>query len=282
MKNATVTMNGVAVPRFIYGTAWKEDETERLTAEALKAGFRGIDTANQRRHYYEVGVGKAVRSAVDSGLVKRDDLFIQTKYTSIGGQDQRLPYDARAAISVQVEQSFTSSLDHLGVSVIDSYILHGPVSRIGLADEDWEAWHAMEGIYESGRASLLGISNVSQEQLKLLCDGARCKPHFVQNRCYSNRGWDRGVRKFCAANGILYQGFSLLTANQQLISHPDILRIAKQYSCGPSQVIFRFALDAGMLPLTGTSSSTHMREDLTVFNFVLSEDDVANIEKLAG
>src|SRR5437588_8582076 len=139
-----LTIDGVRVPRFLYGTAWKEDETARLTELAMHLGFRGIDTANQRRHYHEAAVGQAIAAALKSGLVVRDDLFLQTKFTFRRGQDHRLPYDPKASIPVQVEQSFTSSLHHLGTEVIDCFLLHGPTQRVGLAADDWAAWRAME------------------------------------------------------------------------------------------------------------------------------------------
>src|SRR6478735_6467710 len=195
-------------PRFLYGTAWKEDQTQRLVNLALEAGFRGIDTANQRKHYHEAAVGEAVAAAIQRGLVKRDDLFLQTKFTFKDGQDHRLPYDPAAPVATQVEQSFASSLTHLGVEKIDSYLLHGPTQRIGLAAADWSAWRAMETIHASGRAKLLGVSNVNLEQLEELYRGAKIKPTFVQNRCYASRGWERAVRKFCSDNKIVYQGFS--------------------------------------------------------------------------
>ena len=128
MSGQTLTVDGVSVPRLLYGTAWKEGETERLTALALRQGFRGVDTANQRKHYYEEGVGRAVGA---SG-VPREELFLQTKFTFRGGQDHRLPYDPNAPVAKQVEQSFASSLAHLGADVIDSYVLHGPTQRDGL------------------------------------------------------------------------------------------------------------------------------------------------------
>ena len=146
MHDQTLSIDGVRVPRFLYGTAWKEEETQRLTELALRQGFRGIDTANQRRHYHEAAVGRAVAASVAGGLVAREDLFLQTKFTFQRGQDHRLPYDPRAPIAVQVEQSFASSLEHLGTEVIDSYLLHGPTQRSGLAAADWEAWRAMEAI----------------------------------------------------------------------------------------------------------------------------------------
>src|SRR5437763_1239977 len=206
MSDRTLLIEGVHVPRFLYGTAWKEDETRRLTELAIRLGFRGIDTANQRKHYHEAAVGEAIAAAIRGGLVARDDLFLQTKFTFRDGQDHRLPYDPAASIPIQVEQSFASSLEHLGVNVIDSYLLHGPTQRDGLTDDDRAAWRAMEAVHDSGRARLLGVSNVTLNQLQQFWRDARVRPRLVQNRCYAVRGWDRRVREFCAANGIVYQG----------------------------------------------------------------------------
>jgi diketogulonate reductase-like aldo/keto reductase len=280
MPDPTLSIDGVRVPRLLYGTAWKEDDTRRLTALALQQGFRGIDTANQRRHYHEAAVGQAIAAAIAGGLVSRDDLFLQTKFTFRRGQDQRLPYDPDAPIATQVEQSFARSLEHLGTSVIDSYVLHGPMQRTGLTAADWEAWRAMEAIHAGGRARLLGVSNVSLEQLQLLCRQARVAPRFVQNRCYAVRAWDRRVRQFCAANGLVYQGFSLLTANREVLARPEMVRIARWHGRTVSQVVFRFALDAGMIALTGTTSAEHMREDLAALDFHLEPEEIEQIEGL--
>ena len=280
MADRTLIINGISVPRFLYGTAWKEDETQRLVELALRQGFRGIDTANQRRHYHEAAVGQAVSAAMDSGLVTREDLFLQTKFTFLGGQDHRLPYDPDASIAVQVEQSFASSLEHLRVDVIDSYVLHGPSFQTGLAAADREAWQAMEAVHDSGRARLLGVSNVTLEQLQLLCEHARVRPRFVQNRCYAATGWDRRVREFCTANGLIYQGFSLLTANRGVLSHSEMVHIAARHSRTASQIAFRFALDVGMMPLTGTTSADHMCADLECFDLSLEQKEVERIENL--
>jgi diketogulonate reductase-like aldo/keto reductase len=281
MSDRALSIEGTRVPRFLYGTAWKEEQTQRLTELALHQGFRGIDTANQRRHYHEAAVGQSIAASIASGVVAREDLFLQTKFTFRRGQDHRLPYDPDAPIATQVEQSFASSLAHLGTDWIDSYVLHGPSQRTGLAAADWEAWRAMELIHDTDRARLLGISNVSLEQLQRLCQQARVRPRFVQNRCYAVRGWDRHVRQFCAANGLVYQGFSLLTTNPEVLAHPEVARIARRHGRTVSQVVFRFALDAGMVPLTGTTDAGHMRADLEVFDFRLAPDEVERIERVA-
>lgn len=303
------SVQAVAVPTFIYGTAWKEEETARLVREALEAGFRGIDTANQPRHYREEGVGRALAGAfggegsgpapagAGSGPapggegsgpapggadVQREDLFIQTKFTHPGGQDHRIPYDPRAPVAEQVSQSFRSSLEHLGLERLDSYVLHGPSVPRGLGDADREAWRAMEAIHEAGGARLLGVSNVRPDQLEELYDFARVPVAFVQNRCFARLGWDRAVRAVCEANGIVYQAFSLLTANPDALRHPVVGEIARRHGRTIPQVIFRFALEVGMIPLTGTTDRRHMEEDLRIYEFELAPEEVRRIEGLAG
>ncbi|HWW62268.1 MAG TPA: aldo/keto reductase [Thermoanaerobaculia bacterium] len=264
------------IPTFLYGTAWKEEETERLTRLAIENGFRGIDTANQRKHYFEAGVGSAIRDAV----VPREELFLQTKFTYRNGQDHRLPYDPNADVATQVRQSFESSLEHLRVDVIDSYVLHGPSRRRGLSDDDRAVWRAMEELHAAKRTRYLGVSNVALDQLELLHHEARVKPMFVQNRCFASEGWDREVRAFCRRNGIIYQGFSLLTANVAELRSPAFRDVVRRSGRTPAQVVFRFARQVGILPLTGTTSAKHMREDLDIEDFALSEADVKLISQL--
>src|ERR1041385_3875098 len=93
-------IRGVRIPGLVYGTAWKEDATESLVLGALTSGFRGLDTANQRKHYHEAGVGRAIARAAEAGI-RRDALFVQTKFTHLAGQDHRLPYDAAAPVAEQ-------------------------------------------------------------------------------------------------------------------------------------------------------------------------------------
>ncbi len=279
IRNQTLSINGV--PRFLYGTAWKKSKTQRLTELALQQGFRGIDTANQRRHYDEAAVGRAISASIAKGLLDRDDLFLQSKFTFRRGHDHRLPYDPKAPIPVQVEQSFASSLQHLDTKWLDSYLLHGPASSVGLTADDWAAWRAMEAIHDSGRVRMLGVSNVTLEQLRCLCLDCRIRPRFVQNRCYAVRRWDRQVREFCAANELDYQGFSLLTANRKTLASPELHEIAARYGRTNPQIVFRFALDVGMIPLTGTSNASHMRADLDVIDFCLELEEVKTIERLA-
>lgn len=277
----TLVVAASPVPSFVYGTAWKEEATEGLTQQALEAGFRGIDTANQRRHYHEAGVGAAVTRAIADGLVTRDELFLQTKFTYVGGQDHRLPYDPRADEATQVGQSFASSLEHLGVETIDSYVLHGPSRRVGLGDADHAVWRAMEALHAAGRTRFLGVSNVGLDQLEALCRFAATPPAFVQNRCFARAGWDREVRAFCRERGIVYQGFSLLTANLNELRTRAFAELVRRVGATPAQVVFAFALQVGMQPLTGTTDPAHMREDLGAYDVTLSDEDVRRLENIA-
>jgi len=269
-------------PDFLYGTAWKEERTPGLVELALRLGFRGIDTANQRRHYFEAGVGQGLAAAYRAGVVGRDDLFLQTKFTYRPGQDHRLPYDPMAKLSEQVAQSVASSLEHLGTDYVDSYVLHGPSSGYDWTDADAEVWDAMKKERDAGRTRLLGVSNVSLQHLEQMVAADSEGPAFVQNRCYARFGWDREVRMFCRERKIVYQGFSLLTANAEVLRHPLVAGLATRAQATPAQVVFAFARAVGMLPLTGTSDAEHMKEDLASSGVELSVDAVRAVEALAG
>jgi diketogulonate reductase-like aldo/keto reductase len=271
-----------AVPDLLYGTAWKEERTAALTELALRRGFRGIDTANQRRHYVEAGVGEALAAAYRAGLVTRADVFLQTKFTYVHGQDHRLPYDPAAAIPTQVAQSMASSLEHLGTDRVDSYVLHGPASGRDWTDDDVDAWAAMVRERDLGHTRWLGVSNVSLRHLvQMEATGAE-RPAFVQNRCYARFGWDRAVRGFCVERGIVYQGFSLLTANPEVLQHPLVTRLAAREKATAAQIVFAFARAVGMLPLTGTSDPEHMALDLASRALSLSPDEARAIEALVS
>ena len=200
----------------------------------------------------------------------------------MGGQDHRLPYDPRADFPTQVRQSFASSLQHLRTDYIDSYVLHGPSISRGLSDPDYAVWREMEALCREGQTRFLGVSNVNLDQLRLLLQAAVIQPRFVQNRCFAVTRWDQDIRELCVARGIVYQAFSLLTANPQVFRQPELHAIARRHQKTLAQVVFRFAQEAGMLPLTGTTDAGHMREDLDSATFLLAEDEIGLIETLGA
>ncbi len=270
------------IPDLLYGTAWKKDPTAALTELALRTGFRGVDTANQLRHYHEAGVGEGLAAAYRDGVVKRSDIFLQTKFTYRQGQDHRLPYDPAASLTVQVAQSMASSLEHLGTDYVDSLLLHGPAWRQGWSADDAEVWQAMRKERDAGRTRLLGVSNVGLHHLEQMMAAQDEAPAFVQNRCFAVTGWDFEVRRFCRERGIVYQGFSLLTANLEVLQHPVVTDPAAKLGATPAQVVFAFARAIGILPLTGTTNPEHMKQDLASRELALPEKVVQAIERIAG
>ncbi|WP_412755744.1 aldo/keto reductase family protein [Legionella anisa] len=267
-------------PPILYGTAWKEDDTKRLVLQALNSGFRGIDTANQRRHYFEEAVGDAIDQFLTTSQKTRSDLFLQTKFTSVHGQDHRKPYDEFDSLTNQVKQSFASSLEHLQTDYIDAYILHGPSLSHGIIDADLEIWQAMEELVCSRKVKFLGISNVNMAQVEELYRKVSIKPSFIQNRCFAITQWDQDVRTFSQKNKIIYQGFSLLTANQRYLLNPHMQSLAVKYDKTIPQIIFRFANQVGILPLTGTTNQQHMDNDLNIYDFELTQEEIQYIPEI--
>jgi diketogulonate reductase-like aldo/keto reductase len=261
--------SAVRTPKIIYGTAWKKADTERLVRIAIQQGFRGIDTACQPKHYDESGVGAGVAACLDQKLT-RADLYLQTKFTAVSGQDPaRIPYDPKAPLPAQVAQSFSASLRNLQTPYLDCLVLHSPFAN---AKHTLEAWRAMESLVAGGGVRQLGISNCYElDALAALYDAARLKPAVVQNRFYADTGYDRAIRAFCDKRRIIYQSFWTLTANPQLLAHATISVLASRYGRTPAQILFRYLTQSGVVPLTGTRSEAHMREDLGVFDFELAD-----------
>ena len=256
-------------PRLIYGTAWKKLQTEGLVRQAIELGFRGIDTACQPKHYNEAGVGAGVAACLNEAL-SREDLYLQTKFTPISGHDpKQIPYDPSARPAEQVTQSFAVSLRNLRTTYLDCLVLHSPLAD---AKQSTEVWQAMEGIVDAGGARQIGISNCyGLDYLAGLYRSARVKPAVVQNRFYAETGYDHGIRAFCRERGIVYQSFWTLSANPRILAHDSVTSLASKYGRTPAQVLFRYLTQADVVPLTGTTSQVHMREDLQIFEFELTD-----------
>ena len=269
---------GVHMPRILYGTAWKKSRTQELVRLALRNGFRGIDTAAQPKHYHEAGVGAGIAACLGGGLT-RAELYVQTKYTPLDGQDpKQVPYDPAAPLAEQVAQSFRSSLRNLQTDYVDCLVLHSPLPT---TPQLAEAWSAMEAIVEAGGARQLGISNCySLAYLEALQRSARIAPAVVQNRFYAETRYDREIRAFCRVHGIVYQSFWTLTANPQALAHQKIRTPARRHRRTPAQILFRWLTQEGVVPLTGTTSEAHMQEDLAIFDFELNDEERASIATL--
>jgi len=275
------------MPRLIYGTAWKKDRTTDLVKKAILAGFRGVDTACQPKHYSEHLVGKAVQELRDQNKIKREDLFIQTKFTSLDGQDpnQPLPYQRDAPLTEQVFQSFQTSQKNLQTDYIDSLVLHSPMKT---HKDTMEVWRAFEELHKQGKVKQLGISNIYNfSQFKKLWNDAVVKPSVVQNRFYQESSYDVELREFLkdqAKDGgeVFYQSFWTLTANPHVLQAPSMLEISKRTNKTPAQIFFKYLQHHHICPLTGTTNDEHMKQDLEVLDpaFQLSAEDIAKIDAL--
>ena len=268
----------VRTPRIIYGTAWKKSETARLVEKAIRQGFRGIDTACQPKHYDEPGVGAGVALSLGGALV-RADLYLQSKFTPVSGQDPKsVPYDPNSPLPEQVAQSFAVSLRNLQTAYLDCLVLHSPLASPA---QTLKVWRAMESLVSGGGVRQLGISNCyGLEQLQALHDSARIKPSVVQNRLYAETRYDREIRAFCVSRRIIYQSFWTLTANPQVLSDGAVAGLASKYGRTPAQILFRYLTQRDVVPLTGTRSEAHMREDLAIFEFELEDRELAAMDAL--
>lgn len=276
-------------PFLVYGTAWKENETARFVSQAVKSGFRFIDTACQPKHYNEAGVGNGWKAAADELGLQRSDLFLQTKYTPYPGQDpKRVPYDHTAPIEDQVKQSLAVSLKNLHTDYLDSLVIHSPLATV---EKTMEAWRVMESFVDEGKVLRLGISNCYDYSFyTAIYDQARIKPSVLQNRFYAESNFDTELRKFCKEKGIWYQSFWTLTANRQALASPEVKQLAEKKNLTPQTLMYAFLMSLGYAtPLDGTTNPQHMLEDVAVMERIQggekifeSEDELRHFAKLLG
>jgi len=274
------TNAGVEMPRLIYGTAWKKEATAPLVVSAVLAGFRGIDTACQPKHYYEKGVGEALQTLSRDHGIRREDLFIQTKFTSLNGQDPKnIPYDKEADLPLQVQQSLAKSLENLGVTYIDSLVMHSPMRTFAAT---MQVWREFEKFVAEGKVRQLGLSNCYDlDVLQGVYAEATVKPSVLQNRFYDDTDYDREIRKFCAETRILYQSFWTLTANGHLFRRSPIANAAQKRAITPAEVWFRYLVQRhNIVILTGTKNETHMKQDLNILNWELDENELVEMDGL--
>jgi diketogulonate reductase-like aldo/keto reductase len=274
-------------PFLIYGTAWKKEQTASLVLKAIEHGFRFIDTACQPKHYNEAGVGEGWTSAATKLGLKRSDFFLQTKFTSIDGQDRNnIPYDQHATLEEQVKQSLTVSLHNLQTDYIDSLVMHSPMRS---HEETLRVWRVMESFVKEGTAKQLGVANFYDTTKFLdLYEDAHIKPKVLQNRFYSDSDFDINLRSLCDSYGILYQSFWTLTANIDAIRNPDWVGMATSKNMTPETLMYAYMMAQGHTPLDGTKNVQHMDEDVEVMlrfqngEQVLTKDEVDKLSFLLG
>lgn len=258
------------LPAFLYGTAWKKSSTADLVYDALSNGFTAIDTAAQPKHYQEDLVAAGISRAIKDRKIQRQDLYLQTKFTTIDGQDlNKIPYDPKSAVTDQVNSSVLSSLRNFNFAdvvydgdlkepYIDTLVLHSPMRDIS---ETLEVWSALEQ-FVPGEIRHLGISNCTMFDLMNLYERTNIKPSVVQQRFYANTKYDIGMRKFCSEKGIVYQSFWSITANPKLMSSPPTAKLANQLKISLASALYCLILGLGnTVILNGTTNVKHMQED---------------------
>lgn len=282
LKSAHDTIVPNSIPKLVYGTAWKKDRTTDLVYQALKQGFRGVDTAAQPRHYQEKLVGDGIRKAIGEGFVSREDLYvslpkfenvlqltwkIQTKFTPLSGQDQNdMPYSISQSIPERVHSSIASSLSNLKTSsnaedsYIDCLVLHSPMPKLS---ETHLVWKTLSE-YVPSRIRALGISNTDPDTVASLVSSMEVPPSIVQNRFYPATRWEVDLRSFCHGNQIIYQSFWTLSGNPQLLRSDVVRDLAKD--AGVEKEVALYCLVLGLervCILDGTTNPEHMKGDLT-------------------
>lgn len=231
-------------------------EAEAASVAALKVGYEHIDTANA--YLNEKAVGRAIAA---SG-VARDDIFVSTKlWPSV--------YEAG-------DEAIDSTLTRLGLDYVDMLILHQPVGNY-LA-----AWKTMERAYKNGKVKSLGLSNFSQDKIQEVIDAAEIKPQLVTIEChpYFTQG---SLREFLATYGIVIEAwYPLGHGDSSLMAEPIFTQLAEKHGKTPAQIILRWHVQMGNSVIPGSKNPEHIKDNADIFDFSLTEAEMADIAKLDG
>ena len=259
--------NGVEIPCLGFGTWQTPDGDVAVEAVrcALDAGYTHIDTAQAYRN--EESVGKAIR---ESG-VPRKDLFITTKLWN-----RNHSYDLAM-------RSFEESMDKLGLDYLDLFLIHWPNPihfRDRWQEANAESWKAMEELVDAGRIRAIGVSNFRPRHLDALLKTAKIAPQINQIRLCPGETQDETVA-YCRAHDILLEAYSPLGTGR-IFEVPEMRALAEKYGRSIAQICIRWSLQRGYLPLPKSVTPARIRENLDVFDFTLSEEDVRRIADLKG
>lgn len=257
----TVTLNnGVVIPQIGLGVFQTKDgaEVERAVGAALDAGYRLIDTA--AIYGNEAGVGRAIKA---SGL-PREEIFLTTKLWNAH-------HEYAAAL-----RAFEESLAKLDCGYIDLYLIHWPLPMEG---KFTEAWKALEQLYRDGRVRAIGVSNFKPAHLERLLAEAEVVPAVNQIELHPLLQQGE-TRAFCAERGIAIESYSPLMQAGEALEHPVISRLAQAHKRSPAQIILRWHLQSGFIVIPKSVKPERIRENITLFDFELSEADMGAIAAL--
>lgn len=233
-------------------------------AEAVKTaiakGYRSIDTAQVYRN--EESVGRGIRAAIDEGLVTREELFVTSKVWNDG-----LSYEETLA-------AYDSSLEKLGLDYLDLYLVHWP----GIDTNYVDVYKALEKIYQDGRVRSIGVSNFHVHHLENLLKETSVVPVINQIEFHPHLTQEE-VRDYCKGKGIQVEAWSPLM-NGSLLEESLIQQLASKYGKTPAQIVLRYDVQHGVVTIPKTMTPARMTENLTVFDFVLTEEEMAQLDTL--
>ncbi|QIW99906.1 hypothetical protein AMS68_005424 [Peltaster fructicola] len=252
------------IPFIIYGTAGKQHQTQALIRQAVSAGFRAFDTAAQPKSYAEDQLGISLQEAVRNRVLTRNELWVQTKFTPLHDQDPtRLPYNSDDPLAAQVERSIRCSVQHLSMGMpkphVDALLLHSPYED----QKDTElVWNTLS-THAPQSARMLGVSNMTFEQVSQLHQDTKIKPSIVQNRFCADNGYDQRLRLYCRDKDIAYQCYGVLNDNDHLLQDSPVQDLSSSAGIQPEAALYTLiALGLNVSVLIGTTSATRMKDDL--------------------
>lgn len=256
----TTLANDLKMPLLGLGTFMiSPADAEASVYKALKNGYRLIDTANA--YMNEAAVGKAMKRAMEEGIVKREEIFLSTKLWPT-------LYESDTAVD--------ETLVRLGTDYIDLLFIHQPAGNFTAG------YAKIETAYKAGKARSLGISNFHGEKLERLLAEAEVKPHVIQLETHPYH-IDHAVMKRLASYGTRLMGwYPLGHGDTTLLEEPIFLELADKYHKSTVQIILRWAVQRGFITIPGTKNPDHIRANFDIFDFVLTEAEMAEIAKLDG
>lgn len=262
MKKEIVLNNGITMPQIGYGVFRMTDleECENAVVQAIKTGYRLIDTAAAYEN--ETAVGKAIKRVIAEGVVRREDLFVTTKLWITDTTYEK------------AKEGFHRSLDRLGLEYVDLYLIHQPYN------DYYGAWRALEELYEEGKVKSIGVDNFTQDRMAdfLFFNKVRPAVNMIECNAYFQR---EDERKYLSDQNILMQAWAPLAAGKEELFTNDVLcRIARNHQKSVAQIILRWLVQREIVPVVKSVNPVRMQENLDVFDFTLSEDEMKQITSL--
>lgn len=261
-KRDLVLHNGVTMPPIGYGVfrMTNLEECENAVVQAIKTGYRLIDTAAAYEN--ETAVGRAINRVIAEGIVSREELFVTTKLWVTDTCYER------------AKEGFRRSLDRLGLDYVDLYLIHQPYN------DYYGAWRALEELYEEGSVKSIGVDNFTQDRMADFLFFNRIKPavNMIECNAYFQREEER---TYLEQQNILMQAWSPLAAGKEDLFANEILqKIAQKHQKTVAQIVLRWLVQRNIVPVVKSVNPARMRENLDIFDFILSEKDMKQMASL--